>query len=199
MSEKLTLKYVALSTVRLWDRNPKPHDIGALIQSYEVHGFKDPPSFEPELNKGEGGTVEGNGRVEALQAMLEGGADPPRGIGLSRTKEWTIPVLFGVDAPSEAAAEAYALDHNALTIIGSNFGPSWATELYDIDPLTEILTDLAAMDKLPVSIDGDDLDAILSLKDYDKELEQLGGDGDGAGRCVCEVCGNEHYRKAEGE
>jgi hypothetical protein len=174
MADKLSLKMVRLSTVRRWERNPKPHDLGALIASFQRNGFRDPIAFDQNLNGGEGGLVEGNGRDEALEMMFEENPDaPPRGIGkLKKDGEWTLPVIFGLDSSSEAEAEAYALDHNGLTVTGGNFGPDWQRRLYDLEELDVILEDLHNAGAMPLTIDGDDLDAIKALrKDY------LGGEG----------------------
>ncbi len=74
--EKLKLEYVPLDQAKLWDQNPKLHDIGALIQSIQLHGLGDPPKFDAKLD----GLVYGNGRTEALERMRQEGMDPPRGI-----------------------------------------------------------------------------------------------------------------------
>src|SRR5262245_15469671 len=112
-AERLEIRYVKLKDVRKWDRNPKKHDIGALIQSNRKHGFKVPPRYEPTLNNGKGGLIAGNGRDEALEWMeKDDPANPPRGIVLDEEGHWAIPILFGVDAESQSAAEAYGLDDN---------------------------------------------------------------------------------------
>ena len=166
VADGLRLEYVALAETLRWSRNPKPHDLGALVESIRRYGFKDPLKYEPALNGGDGGIVEGNGRSEALEAMEVAGEDPPRGIALDEEGRWLVPVLFGVDAASQAEAEAYGVDHNSLTVLGGTFGPNWAIHLYDLDSLTNVLTDLGS-DALPVSIDGDDLDGLLALqRDY---------------------------------
>jgi hypothetical protein len=159
--DRLDLRYVPLAQVRKWDRNPKPHDIGLLIRSFRRYGYKDPLKFEPTLNDGEGGIVEGNGRTEALERLKADGEEPPRGIP-ANGKDWLAPVLFGVDAKSQAEAEAYAVDHNALTLLGGDFGPEWMGQLYEEGTLKSVLTDLGGLDELPLSIDGDDLDSLLS-------------------------------------
>jgi len=155
----LRIEYVPLAQAVLWDRNPKRHDIGALIASIERHGFKDPPKFEPELNGGEGGFVEGNGRTIALRAMRQRGDGPPRGIA-ELDGDWAVPVLFGVDAPSQRAAEAYGVDHNALTMAGGDFDLTDHMRMWDKD-FTELLEGLAQADELPVAFDGEDLDRLL--------------------------------------
>ena len=108
MTDELHLEYVRLDTLSQWKRNAKRHDIGALIESIERHGFKDPPKWEPKLNDGDGGIVEGNGRDIALMSMYKANGKPaPRGIKTDKDGMWLMPVLFGVDAESQQAA-----DHN---------------------------------------------------------------------------------------
>lgn len=171
--DTLTLQYVPLKTVRRWNRNAKRHDLGGLIQSIQKHGFKDPMKFEPQLNNGEGGIVEGNGRDEALEAMQRDHPDqPPRGIAVTEDgKDWLIPILFGVDAPSQAAAEAYGVDHNNLTLMGGDFGLSDIMKLWDSETFNDVLRDLAQQDFLPVSMDAEAVNAILT---NDIDLSQFG-------------------------
>jgi DNA modification methylase len=113
--------------------------------------------------------VEGNGRAEALAALKETGEPPPRGVAVDGSGTWLVPVLIGVDADTESEAAAYAIDHNALTVLGGNFGQDWAERLYDLDELLPVLTDL---DLPPVSIDGDDLDALLD-REPEPETESV--------------------------
>jgi DNA modification methylase len=161
-TDELALRYVPLDQVQRWDRNPKRHDFGALIQSIQRYGFKDPPKVEPALNGGEGGVVEGNGRAEALAMMQADGAEAPRGIAVDKQGRWCVPVLFGVDARSKAEAEAYGVDHNNLTLSGGDLGIDAILGIWDEDPLRDLLASLAADGEMPVSLDGDDLDALLN-------------------------------------
>jgi hypothetical protein len=158
---RLRIEYVALSQIKLWDKNPKRHDVGGLIESFKKYGFKDPMKFEPTLNRGRGGVVEGNGRTEALTVMYEAGEGAPRGVGVVNGGEWAVPVLFGVDAKSRAEAEAYAIDHNNLTVAGGFFGPGWIEKLYDGEALGDVLVRLHKSKNMPVSVTGDDLDDLV--------------------------------------
>lgn len=162
MTEQLQIKYVRLDELRRWDRNPKRHDLGAIADSIARHGFKDPPRYEPALNGGEGGIVAGNGRVETLGFMHEQGRDVPRGLLLDeRDSMWLVPVLFGVDAPSQAAAEAYGVDHNALVLLGGDFDAIDLSRLWDGDEYRALIESLAELDELPVTVDADDVERVL--------------------------------------
>jgi hypothetical protein len=161
-AEKLELRYVPLATAELWDRNPKKHDLDALERSILRYGFKDPPKFEPKLKA----FVEGNGRTMVLRRLFEAGSSPPRGIPAGEDG-WLVPVLFGVDSVSRAEAEAYGVDHNALTVTGGDGGLEAVLDLWDEDGVLAILDDLKT---LPESIDGEALAA----------LREVGGEWDDA-------------------
>ena len=52
--------------------------------------------------------------------MRQEGKEAPRGIAVLEDGEWVVPIIFGVDAASKAAAVAFAIDHNNLTLLGGN-------------------------------------------------------------------------------
>jgi hypothetical protein len=159
----LTLKYVPLRNVEQWARNTKKHDIQKIILSFERHGFKDPLKFEPALNNGDGGIVEGNGRDIALKTMFnQNPKKPPRGI-IIQDKDWMVPVLFGVDARSQAAAESYGIDHNNLTMAGSDFEFMDVMKMWG-DSTAEMLRGLGKANEMPVSVSSEDLDALLNAE-----------------------------------
>ncbi len=158
----LRLEYILLDRAVLWDSNPKKHDIPQLIESIQKHGYKDPAKYEPELNKGQGGLVEGNGRTVALKTMKARGYPPPAGVDVTKDGRWAVPVLFGVDAQSEAAAEAYAVDHNNLTLGGGGFTSMDKARLWD-EEYEEVLVNLAEANELPVSVHEDDLKVLDGL------------------------------------
>lgn len=165
-SEQLTLRYIPLSQATLWDVNPKKHDIGAIAQSIAKHGFKDPAKFEPAMNNGQGGLVEGNGRAEALGWMQAQGQEIPRGIAVDPgSGEWHMPVVFGVDADSQDQAEAYAIDHNNLVMGGGDFTAVDMMGLWEEGEYTNILRTLAQANMMPISVGGDDLDLFQRLQE----------------------------------
>lgn len=161
MSDRLEIRYIPLAQCMLWARNPKKHDAGMIAASIETHGFKSAPRYEPALNDGQGGIGAGNGRIQVLEAMQAQGRTPPRGI-VVEDGVWLVPVQFGVDAASQAAAEAYAIDDNNVTLAGGEFTAVDMSRLWT-DDYTDLLADLAKLDMLPISVDGDDLDVLLRI------------------------------------
>lgn len=156
--DKLEVKYINLDDARLFDRNSKKHDIGALIQSFKKHGYKSIPKWENRLNNGRGGIVAGNGRIEALLAMKKDGQHPPRGI-VARNGHWLVPVAFGVNAETEKAAISFAIDDNNLTMSGGDFDHFEISKMWDFDGYLALLQD-ADKDFL-VSMEQEDIDALV--------------------------------------
>ncbi len=159
--EQLKIAYMPLSELRLLDGNPKQHDIGKIVQSIERYGYKDPARWEPTLNDGKGGIVEGNGRTEALLWMREGKFDAPRGI-VDKDGEWYVPILVGVDAADALEAKAYAIDHNNLSLMGGDLTALDMATMYDREAYLEMLVELAQGGEQVFSVDGDDLDLLIS-------------------------------------
>lgn len=179
VGERLELRYVALSTVVLWEDNPKRHDQGSIHSSILQHGFVDPPKFDAAL----GALVFGNGRSHVVMDMKLAGEPRPRGVLEHRTTgEWYLPVKFGVDAASREAAMRLAVDHNNLTLLGGDFDACDVARMWDPEGYAQVLTHLAEHGTLPVTVDGDDLDAILAQHEPREEIReeldtspQLGG------------------------
>lgn len=164
MADLLSLRYVPISKVELFDSNAKLHNLDQIIQSITRYGFKSAAKWESALNDGRGGIVAGNGRIEALRVMEEREDDLPIGIAQDTdTGEWCVPVLFGVEASSEAVARAYALDDNNLTLLGGDFALTDLAKLYDQELLMAELKELAQSGDLPVTFDNDFTDDALQL------------------------------------
>ncbi len=178
-TDALTLQYVALSSLSFWKRNPKSHDHKGIAASIRKHGFKDPLKWEPQLNNGLGGVVEGNGRLLALQQMFEVGATVPRGVGYDEEGNWYVPVLFGVDAPSRLAAEAYGIDHNNITVAGGDYSWNDRMKMWEA-PYVNLVLELAMADELPASLDGDDVDRMArALEKLTPPQDSFAGEGEG--------------------
>ena len=160
--DRLELRYVPLATARRWEDNPKLHDIGALMRSIQLHGFGDPPKFDAKLE----GLVYGNGRTEALERLRQEGMAPPRGIAALEDDDWAVPIIFGVDAESRAAAVAFAIDHNNLGLLGGNLGFTDLIALWDEEGLQKVLADVPDAADLLASLDADDIAALLTGPDF---------------------------------
>ena len=193
MSEdRLEIRYIPLDQAALWARNPKRHDIGDLDASFERHGFKTAPRFEPHINgPNQGGINDGNGRIKTLKMRRDQNRPPPRGI-VVQDGEWLVPVIFGVDAESQEAAEAYGIDANNLTLSGGDFTAYDMARLWG-DGYTDILAGLATTDALPITVDGDALDGLLRAASADflpVGIEEQGRLDEKA-KCTCPNCGHE--------
>lgn len=164
---ELELRYIPLEELILLEGNPKLHDMGAIAASIVENGFRDPPIWDANLNGGKGGIVAGNGRSETLMHLKQQGQSPPRGIAVDQQGNWYVPVIFGCDARSEAAAKRFAIDHNNLVMAGGNFTALDMSKLWDETAYTALLEELAAHDSLPLTVDGDDLDLMIKLAQQD--------------------------------
>lgn len=189
--DRLTLRYVPLSTLELWDRNPKLHALDQLAESIRRHGFRDPPAFDPSLNEGRGGVIEGNGRAQVLRSMKEAGDAPPRGIALDSDGQWLVPTLFGLDSRSQAQAEAYGVDHNALTLGGSGLAFEDLIQLFDEQALQALFRDTPDAGELLVSLSTADVDALLGSADFKPVGPEAQSRLDELKTVTCPSCGEE--------
>ena len=157
----LHIRYVPLSQARLWDRNPKKHDSDQLIESIRRHGFRDAPIYDETLDA----ISAGNGRTTAVAAMRDAGEEPPAGIAVDEAGEWYVPMQFGVNAESIAAAEAFAVAHNNLTMAGGGFSFLDIAKMWEAEAYADMLHDLRAAGELPVGVTSNDIDQLLKQAD----------------------------------
>ena len=189
-AEKLKLRYIPLSHAKRWDENPKRHDLERLIRSIQTHGFGDPPKFDATL----GGLVYGNGRTEALQRMTDQGEPPPRGILQGEDGEWAVPIIFGVDAESEAAAVAFAIDHNNLTLLGGDLGPAELLSIWDEDGLRKVLDEVPDTAELLASLEPADVEGLLAVPDFEPVPAEEQSRLDQRKTLTCPACGHSFQR-----
>lgn len=186
-TDKLEIKYVNLDDLLPFDKNAKRHDIGALIQSFVKHGFKQAMKWEPRLNKGKGGIVAGNGRLEALRMMKHDGQHPPRGV-VARNGHWLVPVALGVSAETEKQAMAYAIDDNNLTMLGGDFDHLEIAKMWD-EGYVKLLQE-ADQDFL-VSMEREDINALLNAGNFQPVGIDEQGRLDQKKPITCPKCGAE--------
>lgn len=186
-AEQLELRYVPLPQARRWDENPKRHDLNRLVRSIETHGFGDPPKFDATLDA----LVYGNGRTEALERMRGEGKPPPRGILALEDGEWAVPVIFGVDAESHAAAVAFAIDHNNLTLLGGGLEFTDMLQIWDEAGLQQLLSNTPDAGALLASLDPGDVDALLIGPDFKPVAVDEQSRLDEKKQVTCPECGHE--------
>ncbi len=124
LSELLTRKHL---------KNPKEHDVPALLGSFARFGF----TAAPTIDETSGILVAGHGRCEALEVLRQRGAPPPKGIDEVGT-EWMVPVVRDVSFANDEERDAYVIADNQHTITGG----------WNLDALTEMLGGLASFDGL---------------------------------------------------
>lgn len=184
----LKIIYMPLGWVAQWDRNPKLHDIGAIAESIKKYGFRDAPIWDETLH----GIVAGNGRIETLLWMKTQAPDkPPVGIVL-KDGEWFVPIQFGIDSKTAQEAEAFAVDHNNIVLLGGNFTAEEISSLWD-DGYVRLLTDLASQGQNFVSVSGDDIDSLLNARVTNEELPDADGSPIVRERLIMVAVGNKAY------
>jgi hypothetical protein len=195
----------------LWQRNAKLHDIGGLYESMQEYGFIDHPKWDAALNSGKGGIVIGNGRTKTIvQLLIEAksqGKEPPRGIPYNaQNGEWYIPIGFGVDQASQAKAEALGIDHNHLTLSGSDFTGFDYAKLWRQDEYIALLTSIAEEGMTPITVDESAIASLLSGLSGENDSESFGGDDSSTKeinpdefdlQCRCPKCGFEFDAKKQ--
>jgi hypothetical protein len=161
-SGQLHIAYIRLDYARRWSNNHKKHDLEKIAESIQRYGFRNAPVWDEKLNNGVGGIAGGNGSTEALELLFSRNPDQvPKHIGMDEHGNWYFPVQFGGDSESQAAAEAFAVDLNNLTLAG--FSAEEKHRLWESDKYLAIAKRLQKENQLPVSIAPDDVTRLLSL------------------------------------
>ena len=114
MDSKSQIKWLPLSEIERWPRNPKKHDIPGIKDSLRRFGFIETPVRDERTGK----LVAGHGRIEGLTSMRDAGEDPPGNIRVRPDGEWLVPVTCGLSFKDDLTAEAYIIASNRLTELG---------------------------------------------------------------------------------
>lgn len=142
----MEITYRRIDEIQHLPVNAKEHDIGAIIASLRRYGFADPIGISATT----GHDLDGNGRLDALRAMLLQALPPPAGIKVDADGMWAVPVVVLDVAEGDEAGLALAL--NRTNELGG----------YNQATLATLLSDLAAARKLEgTGYDADDVDAVL--------------------------------------
>lgn len=154
------VEYMPLASLKPHPRNPKAHDLPALMTLIEKHGFTEPIL----MDEGSGYVVAGHGRIDALKEMRNQQFALPDRLQVDAGGDWLVPVVRGVKFPSARAVEAYLIASNQATIMGG-----WQEQA-----LTSLLSDLATSEpdwEALTAITQLELDQLL----LDLEYESVGG------------------------
>jgi hypothetical protein len=173
--DELQIHYVELSSLadKFLENNSKLHSMPDLQESVDRYSFRDPIAFDMTLNGGEGGIIEGNGRLEYLLYAKDANQPAPRGIRDVGGK-WYVPVVFGVNAETEGDAIAYSISHNLSAMWGSNLSFLDQSRLFSDDLLKAQLIGLSEVDgAFPVGLDGDDFQLWMGLNGDFEEFPSI--------------------------
>jgi hypothetical protein len=157
------IEYRVLDDVVEAERNPKDHDLGAVITSIRRFGFVNPAVEDSATGR----LVAGHGRLAALRAMHEAGEAAPAGIGIDDAGRWHMPIVVGARFVTEAEAEAYVVADNRLVELGG----------WDEPMLAEIL---GGLDLDGVGFDADDLERMAGNLGEQAEAESPGSEPEAA-------------------
>jgi hypothetical protein len=183
-SDNRQIEYIALEELitRMHPRNPKSHNIGAIIESYRSHGYV----ASGVIDNRTGLFLAGHGRIAALNMMRKQGMDAPRGIR-NGGDDWLVPVQVGYESENDSAALAYLAADNKLTIDGGWDEPALAELLQEVHNSGEVALEATGFS-------GDELDELLrdidpanyvQFPEYDESIE------DEVKYCECPNCGHK--------
>lgn len=145
--EQLKIEYVPLSKIKEWPGNAREWDLGAVHESINEFGFRDPLAVNSKNNQIE----EGHGRINVLLQKKSARNTPPKWI-VEDGDEWLVPVMWFTDETE--IQERYALAHNRSQDLGS----------YDLNKLAKELKKHVENDALAgTGYSADDLDDMLKL------------------------------------
>lgn len=151
LTDARRIEYLPLSEVAPATRNPKTHDVPALMRAVARFGFADAAILDERTGR----LLGGHGRIDALKAMHATGRPVPDGIREDAEGQWFVPVQRGWSSGTDGEAEALLIALNRLPARGG-----WDSRL-----LAEILEDLGQVDPQLAEETGytvEDLDRLLA-------------------------------------
>jgi hypothetical protein len=143
-------------------KNPKEHDLPALVESFQRFGFVAPPTIDEKTKT----MVAGHGRCEALASMRSDGHEAPGGVEVVGV-DWRIPVIRGVSFKSDIERDAYVLADNQHVMNGG----------WNFERLTGFLVDLGESGYQGLGFPANELDSLLG--NYAPEPDDRPDDSNG--------------------
>ena len=135
---KVTL--VEINEIKLWDKNPKSHDIAGIKKSLQLYGFVAPVILRPDYQ-----CVAGHGRIEATRQLVKSGTIP-KGIKVVHGKIY-VPAYI-TDTLTDDQWQTYSIIDNRLTELGRWDGEimkALANEHAHDQTFVEIMKDIAKL------------------------------------------------------
>jgi len=154
---RIAISYKPLSEIRIWEENPKAHDLERLVASFRRYGFVSPLI----VNDRTGVLLAGHGRYLALRERKETGEPPPEGIRVE-DGEWLVPVVTGVSL-EELEGTSYVIDDNLSTMAGGDLTFLELSRAFDERRLAEVLEGLSALSAMPVFVEEEDYEALQGV------------------------------------
>lgn len=157
----LTIEWMALDELeqRIDPENPKDHDVGALLESFEEFGYIDPVI----LNEKTGTVISGHGRIKTTRAAFNDGRDPPYNVH-DDGRMWHLMVIRGVTL-TKVKGKAYLLAGNMGDLAG-----------WDEPKKLALLEQLAKARRLKgTGYDGDDVDRMRRFYERLQKRKERGG------------------------
>jgi hypothetical protein len=135
------------ATAMAHQKNPKEHDVPALVASYRRFGFVAPPTIDEKTQV----MVAGHGRCQALAQMKAAGEPAPAGIKVDPNDGgWSVPILRGIVFENDRERDAYVIADNQHTINGG----------WNIDQLSSLLAEIRIDGVDGFGLDGLGFDAV---------------------------------------
>lgn len=122
---------MVLDEVKSAKRNPKEHDIDAIMASYKRFSAQDSPVLDERTKR----LLSGHGRIEALIAIRDAGERAPGGI-VVKDGVWMVPIQRGGRTKNNKEARDYLITANRLTEVGGWDDEVLAEMLHEMEDFT---------------------------------------------------------------
>lgn len=158
--------YEPIDALKPHPKNPKDHDLGAIIRSIQRFGYVTPIVIDERSSL----VVSGHGRIQALAFMKKDGQEPPANVELDKKGAWMVPVIHGVRFNSDAELDAFLIADNQTSFLGGWNEPALAGLLAE-------LRERDASLMLTTGFDDEDLNDllhILNAPDLEQAAEKFG-------------------------
>lgn len=140
-----------------YDIPAKRHDVGGLSEIFYRYGFKVPVLINSNF-----GIAAGRGRVKTLASLKDSGREAPTDID-DRGDDWYVPCIPD-DGEDAKLFLGFLIDENNSGLMGGPIAPETKAAIWEdgyLDALEALARDCGDGEEPSVSVDADDLDAML--------------------------------------